>query len=514
MFFNKSAQDSDNSEKNTFISIVSDEYLQFCMSNLEEKLVRESLKGEFPNLKYTLSGFDPSDLEYDQKVHLIEVLFKVYKEQKGELEAVDDLENLGLRVKERLGIVKAFNEGVKDLPKGVFENHKIDNLSEEELRKRLKEKVVEIKNLQTKLKDVPDESSNQSLERDILEMILYNTSDGVYALNQEGRIITFNKAMEDLTGYTSDEARGKAASEVIRLFDSSDPLELESFCDGGFSKDKVTLVSRNGEKKYVKMVSSAVGEDNEISDIDISCVVNLKDVTEDIELETMKLDFVSMAAHELRTPLTAMRGYLSLLNEDIKDSLKDPYKGYIEKLVISADRLHVLIENLLNISRIERGKLVLEKDKYKWEAIVKDVVENFEENAKAVGIGLKYTETKTKLPEVLVDKTMISEVISNLIDNAIKYTPEGGRITVFVEQTDGKIITHIKDTGIGIPRASIPHLFKKFYRVSTVLKEGKKGTGLGLFISKEIVKLHKGDIWVESEEGEGSTFSFSLPLVD
>ncbi len=111
-----------------------------------------------------------------------------------------------------------------------------------------------------------------------------------------------------------------------------------------------------------------------------------------------------------------------------------------------------------------------------------------------------------------MDKTTIVEVLSNLLDNSIRYTPASGRISVFVEESDGQVITHIKDTGVGIPQASIPHIFKKFYRVSTVLKEGKKGTGLGLYISKEIVKLHKGDIWVESKQGGGSTFSFSLPV--
>lgn len=513
MIFNKTAQDPEESEKNTFISVLSDEYLEFCMRNLEESKIREAIKGQFPNLKYTLSGFDPSDLNYQQKVNMINILFKIHKEQKGEIEAENSLENLGLKVKDRLGVVKAFNEGVKDMPGGVFENHKIENLSEEELRKKLKEKVVELKGVKESLSKNGEEKKS-STDRDILEMILYNTSDGVYALNGGGKVITFNETMEKLTGYTEKEAKKKPASEVIRLFDSSDPVEMEEYCDSDYSKEKLTLVARNGEKKFVKMISSHVEEDEENSEIDIACVVTLKDVTEDVELETMKLDFVSMAAHELRTPLTSMRGYLSLLNEDIKDSLKDPYDKYIENLVVNADRLHVLIENLLNISRIERGKLVLEKDKYKWEEIVKEVVSNFKENAEAAGVDLKYTETKSKLPEVLVDETMISEVISNLIDNAIKYTEEGGRITVFVEQRDNKIVTHIKDTGLGIPRASIPHLFKKFYRVSTVLKEGKKGTGLGLFISKEIVKLHKGDIWVESTEGEGSTFSFSLPIVD
>ena len=355
------------------------------------------------------------------------------------------------------------------------------------------------------------------MEKDVLEAVLYNTSDGVYALDRQGRIVTFNKAMEDLTGYTFNEVHLKQADEAIRLFEGSSSLEVRMYCSlagtpteaPSYSSEKITLVARNGGKKYVRMVNSPISEGREVN---IGCVVTLKDITKDIELETMKLDFVSMAAHELRTPLTAMRGYLSFLNDDIKVTLDQTHQEYLEKTIVSANQLHILIENLLNISRIERGTMTLEKTKENWIQIVKETVEAHQADAKNAGLTLVFSETPSTLPEVTVDKTMISEVLTNLLDNAIHYSNPGGRIDVFLEESEGKVITHIKDTGIGIPQESIPHLFKKFYRVSAVLKEGRKGTGLGLFISKEIMKLHGGDVWVESEEGKGSTFSFAIPI--
>lgn len=518
MLFKKTAQKEEKQNKSAYISTLADSYLQFTLKLLEDQKVKDAIKGKFPNLKYTLTGYDPSDLNYEDKVNLIAELFNLSVKERGMSPAKEDLEKLGLQVKDRLGVIDAFNEGIKDMPKGVFEVHKIDGLNAEELREKLKQCVYELEKAKTTGNESLTSTTTELVaEKEVLESILYNTSDGIYALDRQGKIITFNKAMEDLTGYTFDEVNLKPADEIIRIFDESNPLETRLYCalpgstpqKNVYTNDKITLVARNGGKKYVKMNSTVA---TEAKDINIGCVVTLKDITKDIELETMKLDFVSIAAHELRTPLTAMRGYLSFLKDDIKKDLDEMHAAYLDKTAVAADQLYVLIENLLNISRIERGTLVLEKTKQNWVQLIKRTVDQFIPNAESAGVTLTFVESKMEIPEVTVDPTMISEVVSNLLDNAIRYTPEGGRISVFVETSEGNMVTHVKDTGIGIPQASIPHLFKKFYRVSTVLKEGKKGTGLGLFISKEIVKLHKGDIWVESKEGEGSTFSFSIPL--
>ena len=519
LFGKKSApSDTKAPGKEAFVNTLCDRYLQLSFKNLGEEKLKEAIRGKFPTLKYTLSGYDPSGMSYPDKVELINILFDLNVQKNGMAPAKEDLEKTGLQVKERLGVEGAFADAVADLPSGVFSVHRIDNLSEEQLREKLKEATFELEKARSLAnKSTAEKTVELAAEKDVLEAVLYNTSDGVYALDRQGRIVTFNKAMEDLTGFSANEVDMKLADEVIRLFEESSPLELRRYCAlsgvstevPSYSNDKVTLVARNGGKKYVHMSSSTITDSREVN---IGCIVTLKDVTKDIELETMKLDFVSMAAHELRTPLTAMRGYLSFLNDDIKESLDETHREYLEKATISADQLHILIENLLNISRIERGTLVLEKSKENWLQLVNEVVESHQADAKAAGLTLALAETPSTLPEVDVDKTMISEVLTNLLDNAIRYTDEGGRVEVVVEESDGKVITHIKDTGIGIPQAAIPHLFKKFYRVSTVLKEGRKGTGLGLFISKEIMKLHNGDIWVESTEGKGSTFSFGIPV--
>lgn len=147
------------------------------------------------------------------------------------------------------------------------------------------------------------------------------------------------------------------------------------------------------------------------------------------------------------------------------------------------------------------------------EAVIQESMALFQAMATQAGVTINYIKPKNEIPNVFIDHTMMLEVVSNLLDNAIKYNKPEGTITITCELVDDKVVTHVKDTGIGIPSESLPHIFKKFYRTSTnVLVQGRKGTGLGLFISKQIVELHGGQISLTSELGSGTTFSFSVPI--
>lgn len=505
-------------DKNILIETLVPVYLEATLESIDSEKVRSALKGRFKKLRYTLGGFDVSDLSYNEKIELIIILFSLNSEASGVVPATAKLEQVTLAVNNRIGPIRDFPLAVLDFPEGVFKYEKLKALSEDQLRKKAAEILRKLEEMQEETrKTVAAQTMKLEAERNMLEAVLYNATDGVFTLDLNKNIITFNKVMEALTGYSFDEVVGRPADDVVRLFESSQPISSDNYCipivseaePNVFTREKLTLVARNGEKKYVSMNSTALPEGRQIS---LGCVVTLSDITKEIELENMKLDFVSIAAHELRTPLTSIRGYLALLEDELGGKLSEEHRGYLRRSIISTNQLHILVENLLNVSRIERGSLVLDKKKVVWQSLVKLVIERFEESAENAGVGLKFVESKTRLPEVYVDETTISEVVSNLLDNAIRYTPGGGRVSVFFEVVGDKVLTHIKDTGVGIPTAAIPHLFKKFYRVSTVLKEGEKGTGLGLFISKEIVRLHGGNIWVESEEGKGSTFTFSIPV--
>ena len=234
-------------------------------------------------------------------------------------------------------------------------------------------------------------------------------------------------------------------------------------------------------------------------------------MTKEREFETMKLDFVSMAAHELRTPLTAMRGYLSLLNEEAGEKLSQEELQYLDRSFISANQLNSLVENLLNLSRVERGSLKLTVNPINIETIIAGVLDNLGSIAKQKNITLTFNPPKHQVI-VLADHFRITEVVTNLVGNAINYTAAGGKVDITVSPEKEKATVSVIDNGQGIPASAISHLFTKFYRVQSSLAMGSKGTGLGLYISKAIIDAHRGKIWVESVEGKGSTFSFTLPL--
>jgi len=226
----------------------------------------------------------------------------------------------------------------------------------------------------------------------------------------------------------------------------------------------------------------------------------------------MKLDFVSMAAHELRTPLTVIRGYAELLNSELGDKLSPEHQEHLHRLEFNAANLGTLIDNLLNVSRIERGSYKIEPQSLDLVSLVKNAVTDLLDQANSKGQNLSFVESAEKIPMVMADSSRINQVISNLITNAITYTPVGESIKVSVTPQGSLVSVSVQDTGIGIPKEALSKLFTKFFRVSSVLEQGSKGTGLGLFISKSIIAMHGGEINVESEVGKGSTFSFTLPV--
>ncbi|OGY06980.1 MAG: hypothetical protein A3D24_01515 [Candidatus Blackburnbacteria bacterium RIFCSPHIGHO2_02_FULL_39_13] len=224
------------------------------------------------------------------------------------------------------------------------------------------------------------------------------------------------------------------------------------------------------------------------------------------------VDFVSMVAHELKTPLTSLRGYLSVFIEENAKSMTPEQNMFLSRMDIASTQLSTLVENLLNTSRIERGVITLNPEVVEWVPFVKTIFVEFENRAKERKIELEFIEPTTGFTKLMVDKLRITEVISNLITNAITYNKEGGKIILSIEVKDNEVVTHVQDTGIGIAKEAQGKLFEKYYRVQNSAAGRANGTGLGLYVSKVFVQMHKGKIWVNSESDKGSTFSFSLPV--
>lgn len=363
-----------------------------------------------------------------------------------------------------------------------------------------------------------------SAERNKLSVVLAGIIDGVIALDQDKSIVVFNQAAARITGWTSSEVLDQPIDQFFTLMkNEEDEISLSKLCPEKVSDEKdrvvfrssdVLLKTKTGKLKPVSITSATIKE----SDFaDVSYIFTFVDLSSERELERMKLDFVAMAAHELRTPLTSIMGYLSILREETSDQLTEEYLGFIDRAVDSGKRLSALMENLLSITRIEKGTMTTQPKPIRWAELIRNKIAEFQGRAEQRGLDLliKKPAQLDHLPLVKADPLRISEVLNNLLDNAIIYTQQG-QVTVFCEYQPKKnrVVTHIEDTGPGIPEESIPHLFEKFYRIAGPLEEGSKGTGLGLYISKEIVEMHGGEIWVESEEDRGTTFSFSLPAAN
>ncbi|HSW80326.1 MAG TPA: HAMP domain-containing sensor histidine kinase, partial [Candidatus Saccharimonadales bacterium] len=261
---------------------------------------------------------------------------------------------------------------------------------------------------------------------------------------------------------------------------------------------------------YVKVIVSQVRSSNDQEQSGSHTIVTIHDETRSRELEAMKVDFVSMAAHELRTPLAAISGYLELLKIKERENLQGENKRYVDQALISAKELGDLINNLLDVTRIEKGTLALHMEEVDLAASAHQAVQDAYFTAQKKNISLSYAGEENNCM-VVGDEVALREIINNLLTNAIKYTENGGSIHVNFGKRGQTFAVSVKDTGYGIPKASLPNLFTKFYRVHGGLDSGSTGTGLGLYISKSIAERHGGTITVESQEGIGSTFTFIIP---
>jgi len=356
-------------------------------------------------------------------------------------------------------------------------------------------------------------------ERNKLSVIVAGITDSVIALDLDRNVVLFNKNAEELTGFKSDQVLGKNISQVIEFFENNSSVTLQAFAPKKakgyegivFMKDNIKLVSARYIESWVRLTVSQILEGD---DVNLGNILTIHDRTREQELEEMKIDFVSMAAHELRTPLTSIKGYLSVFINENKGKFADDQKMLLNRIAISSDQLSGLVENILSVSRIERGGYTINTEPMDWVVFVDSIVNQFKLRAQEKSITIQFIQPTEMIPNVRADKLRIVEVLNNLIANAISYTPEGGSVTVWTEQLDNKVITHVKDTGRGISKEALPHLFTKFFRVAGKLSGGSKGTGLGLYISKAIVELHGGTVWVESQTNIGSIFSFSLPIME
>jgi two-component system sensor histidine kinase VicK len=366
--------------------------------------------------------------------------------------------------------------------------------------------------LQQTISQAASEQAIIEAERNKLRGVLNAMTDGVFALDRSGRIILFNKAASELTGRTIEEVAGQLSEKVMPFRQNGELVMTRFLASRTGNENKVgewkglELYRSDGASLVVDVQAKMLTEDPN----GIATLITFHDLTKSHQLEQMKVDFVALAAHELRTPLTEIKGYLDILHHEAKH-LSKTNLDFLERSIESANHLGGLMHNLLNVSRIEHGELGHKPEKIDYREFLESVVDEFAERAKQQKRTLKL-EAPLRLPHIYADPLGLREVLTNLIDNAINHTSPGiGTITLTVDRHPHELETSVKDNGVGIPANALPHLFQKFYRVDE-MRSTTRGTGLGLYISKAIIDVHGGHIWAESAEGEGSTFSFRLPL--
>lgn len=406
-------------------------------------------------------------------------------------------------------------EGVEILSLGNL-NHQIDIRSGdefEELADSFNQIAFKLKQLLTNLEQDKDTISAQ---KNKLDIILSSMKDGIIAVDLSKNVVLVNKAACEMTGYGEAELQGHKIDDVLHFFDGKEEISTKAYCQIDFANSyssrlfqSLTLVGKGERGVKINLMTSPAQEGVQTN---LGCILIMHDLTSESELEQMRLDFVSMASHELKTPLTNIIGYLSVYINESKAQLKKEQSLLLDRCLVSARELLSLVENILSVNKIERDQMGISIQPTDLTELLTKAIEDLQNQAKLKNITLALTPLPASLPKVLADPLRTAEVINNLVSNAINYTQAGGRVSVYTRLTLTEVVTTVEDTGIGIPKEAIAHLFNKFFRVSNPLQKGVKGTGLGLYIAKSIIAKLNGKIWVESEVGKGSKFHFSLPI--
>jgi two-component system phosphate regulon sensor histidine kinase PhoR len=336
-------------------------------------------------------------------------------------------------------------------------------------------------------------------EQDRSSAILENIADGIVAVDREGTVVLWNAAAEAITGVPAGEAIGRTPAQVLqRTLESGQP---------GATRDRLIPIRRGGEDVWLS-VSEAVMRDP--TGAVAGRIFAFRDVSAERVVEEMKSEFVAAVSHELRTPLTSIYGFAeTLLRQDVLFE-EDERRTFLGFIASEAQRLTGIVDALLNVARLDAGDLQMELAPIDVRTVVSEVVTGVQESGAVNGHSI-VVDLPTEPLDAAADRDKLRQILANLVDNAVKFSPDGGTVTVAARKKSGTVEVRVVDRGPGIPAAERARIFRKFYR-GDFARDRPGSTGLGLFIAEGLVRAMGGRIWVDSEEGEGSSFAFELPL--
>ena len=396
-----------------------------------------------------------------------------------------------------------------------------DNIRLKQLNQKIKDLIAgdysqvldmqgntEITNITNNLNDLSEviRLTQENLEQESkrLHSILSYMTDGVLATNRRGQITMINDMAKIQLGVESDDALNQNILELLKIEDEYELRDLIT------QSPEMMIYSQNVNGEYISLrVRFALirRESGFISGL----VAVLHDTTEQEKEERERRLFVSNVSHELRTPLTSVKSYLEALDEG---ALYEPVApDFIKVSLDETNRMMRMVTDLLHLSRIDNATSHLDVELINFTAFITFILNRFDkmrsqDQEKKYELVRDYPITSVWIE---IDTDKMTQVIDNILNNAIKYSPDGGKITVSMKTTDDQMILSISDQGLGIPKEDLPKIFDRFYRVDKARSRAQGGTGLGLAIAKEIIKQHNGFIWAKSEYGKGSTFTIVLP---
>lgn len=357
----------------------------------------------------------------------------------------------------------------------------------------------------------------QQIEANRSRAILEAVADGVLVTDAAGKISLFNLSAEQILDVKLNQVMGKSLEQFMVLFGKAASEwtrtirtwseQPGSYRPGDMYSEQVNL--DNG--KYLSVHLAPVIWRSEF----MGTVSIFRDITHEVQVDRLKSEFVANVSHELRTPMTSIKGYAEIMLMGATGKLSDQQKHFLEIIKSNTERLSVLVNDLLDISRIEAGRVSLLFQPVSLPELAKDIITDMERRAHEENKPIKFElDFPEDLPYVKGDKERLRQVVYNLLSNGYNYTPENGTVAIHMRMVDGEVQTDFKDTGIGILPEDQPRIFERFYRGEHPLVLATAGTGLGLATSKVLVEMHKGRIWFEStgKVGEGSTFSFTVPV--
>jgi PAS domain S-box-containing protein len=359
----------------------------------------------------------------------------------------------------------------------------------------------------------------QHVETSRSQAILEAVADGVLVTDQNGKITLFNASAERILNLEREHVVSQSLESFTGLFGRAARAWMQTISAWSNQPDQFSpgevyaekLILEDGRVVAVRL--SPVRMRKEF----LGTVSIFRDITHEVEVDRLKSEFVANVSHELRTPMTSIKGYVDLILMGATGELTDQQRSFLTVVKSNTERLVVLVNDLLEVSRLEAGRVNLNLKAIDLRALVEEVTEEFRRRSRRENRALIITvKANPNLPRAKADHERLRQIIDNLVDNAYHYTNEDGKIEIRLGQSAGEIQVDIQDNGIGIPLSEQEQVFRRFYRGEDPLVLETPGTGLGLAVVKTLVEMHGGRIWLESQgvAGEGSTFSFTLPVYE